>query len=176
MGMAGRITKAPGRFVLALACCGVMIATQAPAGGLPAGQGALRKAVEQVYAGYRHGDFKGYTEDLTPWTLRTRALVRDWKAGLPVGELTDMSDFDWLCQCQDWDPKGFMLSSVSPRPGGRGVTAVDVVYMHGWGARGQITLFMRVEDGRWRIDDVRFKDGRMLRAALMRELPKRPRK
>jgi hypothetical protein len=131
---------------------------------------AIRVAVTNLYAPYKRTDFKGYERDLTPWTRRTRDLIQRWRGGRPLGAVTPMGNFDWLCQCQDWDAKTFALTSVVPRRGEKGVYGVDIAYSQGLGGGNRLALDMLFEDGRWRVDDIRFQDGRSLRASLAGEM------
>jgi len=88
------------------------------------------------------------------YSAATAALIGEWEKGLPPDEVTDLADFDWLCECQDWDSSKFKLTVLphaAPKDGKAEVTAkVDI----GWDeAREQRFVMVKEADG-WKVDDM----------------------
>lgn len=104
---------------------------------------------------------------LKNYSAATEKLIAEWEKGLPQDEVTDLADFDWLCECQDWDAAAFKLK-IQPHPapvGGKAeVTArIDL----GWDETRDQRFVMVKEGGAWKVDDLfsqSFPNG--LKAAL----------
>jgi hypothetical protein len=84
-----------------------------------------------------------------------RRLIERWKTGFSEDEVGELQDFAWLCECQDWDHTTFK-ATVEPDATPAGTTAVvDVDLNIGWGEKREAQLHLVLEDGAWRIDDIR---------------------
>ena len=139
----------------------------------------IKATVEALYAIYRREPMRpGYSENLAPYTRRTRDLIRQWQAHQPRDEVTTFSDFDWFCQCQDWDSKRFAVLSTTVRKMRGPGYEVAVSYDLGWNARRRIRFVMLREEGGWKVDDILFADPSgmpSLRAGLTAELKEQAR-
>ena len=88
---------------------------------------AVDRAVGALYAPYQAAspDWDKVRERQI-YTQSTEALVKKWEAGLPPDEVEDPADFDWLCECQDWESAAFKFTIAphgEPRDGRLVVTA-----------------------------------------------------
>jgi len=95
-------------------------------------------------------------------------LIDRWEAGLVEEELNELQDFDWLCECQDYDHTTFKPTIRPHEASAGGRATIDVDLSIGWGETRTQRLDLVLEDGEWRIDDMRseaFPDG------LKAELP-----
>jgi Protein of unknown function (DUF3828) len=126
-------------------------------------------AITAIYAPFRKADMKDASWERPIFTPSLKALIARWRAVTPTDEVDDLSDFDWLCQCQDWDAGG-----LRERITGRRVLAPDrlmvSVALGKPRARHEQLRFLLVNtDGGWLIDDI-FASGLRggLRAALAR--------
>jgi len=139
----------------------------------------IKATIEALYAIYQREPMgPGYSENLAPYTRRTRDLIRQWQTHQPRDEVTTFSDFDWFCQCQDWDSKRFaVLATTVRKMRGPGYEAV-VSYDLGWNARRRIRFVMLREEGGWKVDDILFAEPAgmpSLRAGLAVELKEQAR-
>jgi hypothetical protein len=134
----------------------------------------IKTAVERIYARYRTSPLApGPADDRAIYSNRTADLIARWHAGQPDDDITTMGDFDWFCQCQDYDEKSFAITSLSVRKQRAGFYDAQVGYHLGWGSRGGLTLVMVREDSGWKVDDIRFaRDAatKTLRADLAAEI------
>ena len=105
------------------------------------------------------------------WSRETAALIARWRKVTPQDEVDELSDGDWLCQCQDWDEHAFRMSIDSRKMDAPGHAFVQVRFrLDGSGWRSE-RLSMRQERGTWKIDDLfgeDFPSG--LKAALRRAI------
>jgi hypothetical protein len=133
---------------------------------------AANAAIDRLYAPYRQATPPQGDTDPRLYSARTRALIAQWKATRPADELTDLSDADWLCQCQDWDWRTFRIVARTLTPLGTGRLSADIGTDLGGGARQRLRLILVREGGAWRVDDLHFKaDARSaLRARLTAEI------
>ena len=108
------------------------------------------------------------------YSRSTEALVKKWEAGLPPDEVEDLADFDWLCECQDWESTAFKFT-IAPHgepQGGRLVVTANVD--PGFGESRQTRFTMVKEGDAWLIEDMAsgsFPDG--LVAALNQAMANR---
>ena len=105
---------------------------------------------------------------LEQYSMSTEGLIRGWQSGLPQDEVTDLADFDWLCECQDWDSEKFKLA-IQPhgQPVGGKAEVVAKIDL-GWDETRVERFVMVKEDGGWKVDDI-FSESfpRGLKVALM---------
>ncbi len=130
--------------------------------------------VRALYAPYGEADPDWETVREKPmYSAATSALIDRWMAGADPDQVEDLADFDWLCQCQDWDTDAFALA-IAPR-GERTRDKAEVTARMELG-RGDFaeTRFLLVrEHGEWLIDDQvseAFPNG--LKAALREAMAK----
>jgi hypothetical protein len=134
----------------------------------------IKAAVEHIYLRYRTSPLApGPADDGAIYSSRTATLIARWRAGRPDDDVTTMGDFDWFCQCQDYDEKSFAITSLRVRKRGAGFFDAQVAYHLGWGSRAGLTLVMVREGSGWKVDDIRFaRDAatKTLRADLAAEI------
>lgn len=117
------------------------------------GEGAER-FVREVYATYSpDGDGAMGEAALTRfWSPQTAALIRRDRE-LAVEEPPYL-DADPICQCQDWENLTVQAVEISQFPDTTGpIRRADVWFLNG-GEQHQITLRLRGNPSRWRIEDV----------------------
>ncbi|MEI6641388.1 MAG: DUF3828 domain-containing protein [Novosphingobium sp.] len=125
--------------------------------------------ITAIYAPFRKAEMKDAEWERPIFTSRLKALIARWRAVTPTDEVDDLSDFDWLCQCQDWDAGGLRERITGRRVLGRGRMLVSVSLGKAPGRRERLQFVLSREGGTWLIDDIYasgFRGG--LRAALLR--------
>jgi len=115
---------------------------------------ALDRATAAVFAPYRKGDDARAAWERDIWSSEIAHLITHWQAVVPEGEVDDLNDGDWLCQCQDWDAKKFGIRIVSKKATEPGIAEVEVDIDIGFGERRDAFLVFRKEAGDWRLDDL----------------------
>jgi len=131
-----------------------MIITALALAAAPARLATPEVVVAAIYAPYRHAAMESASWERPIFTPRLRMLIAKWRAVTPSDEVDDLADFDWLCQCQDWDPPTFRARISRNVPLGQGRRAVTVMlggkHDHPEPVR---FVFQRMGD-QWLIDDI----------------------
>jgi len=134
----------------------------------PAPAATPEAAVAAIFAPYRQsGAEPGAAWDRPIFTPRLKALIAKWQAVTPSDEVDELSDFDWLCQCQDWDARAFRASVTSQHRLGPERIEVRVTIRIAPLTTRQAQLVLQRQGRRWLIDEMitpDFKSG--LRAAI----------
>jgi hypothetical protein len=132
----------------------------------PASAATPQAAIATIYAPFNDTRMQVAPFDRPIFTPQLKALITKWLAVTPNDEVDDLSDFDWLCQCQDWDSPIFRARIVGNRRLGPGRRAVTVSL----GSRhAPLRFVLQQAGGQWLIDDIfasGFRGG--LRASLIR--------
>jgi len=112
--------------------------------------------------------------DQPVWSTRTTRLIRQWKRH-NGGELTGLSSYGWLCECQDWQWQKFAWQKSGIKQIAPGKLEVTVKVNPGFGDFLTQRLIMVREGKRWLIDDL-FSESAPggVRAAMQRELKEVP--
>jgi hypothetical protein len=107
--------------------------------------------------------YKPYSQELnqTSWwrypvfSAETRKLIQRWrKLRENAEDEVDLGGADWLCACQDFDPKKFRVTVDSIRVLSSGQTEAGVTIHQGFGESSKQWYVMVNEKGRWEIDDI----------------------
>jgi Protein of unknown function (DUF3828) len=116
----------------------------------------IKAQVAKIYKPYQS------KADDRPWwkypiySAETRKLITRWEAARKGSEdeLGSASDADWLCACQDFDPKKFRVTAdiVQVLPSGKSQATITI--HQGWGESSKQRLIMVKEKGRWEVDDI----------------------
>jgi hypothetical protein len=125
----------------------IVLAAAAPPTGSP------EAAVAAVFAPYSGPSTATASWDYPIYSRQTAELIAKWRTVTPQDEPDDLSDGDWLCQCQDFDSKAFKAKVLSKREA-RGGVLVSVRLDLGGGAQRSAQLVMKREGGLWKLDDL----------------------
>jgi hypothetical protein len=137
----------------------MLVAAAAPSAGpaaptlSPIDHASLDRAIEDVFRPYSTGHVSPPWERPI-WSSDMTQLIGRWRKVAPKEEADAASETDWLCQCQDWDSRAFKFAIRSRRldaPGRANVT-VRIDLMPGRWASARMLL--RLEGGRWKLDDI----------------------
>jgi hypothetical protein len=126
-------------------------------------------AIAAIYAPFHKADTQLAAFERPIFTPRLKAMIARWRAVSPTDEVDDLSDFDWLCQCQDWDEGGPQERVTGTRKLGPGRQLVTVALGKAPGRHERLRFLLVRTGGRWMIDDIfasGFRGG--LRATLVR--------
>lgn len=128
----------------------------AAAGLSPTAAGAVDRQVHEIFRPYREEADDQAVWERPIFSQELRALIARWQSVVPEGEVDDLNDGDWLCQCQDWDPKAFDLSILKVAAPGADHASVDVAIRLAAGEAHKRRAQLRLanEDGRWMIDEL----------------------
>jgi Protein of unknown function (DUF3828) len=132
---------------------------------------AVRALIKNVYAVYQKQPTEPGSEmAVLQHTKSLQILVEHWQSKLTNGEVTTLSDFDWFCQCQDWDAKTAHIESQTYVVRGHDKIDANVRFIAGWDEAATLTFMFKRENGGWKLDDLKFTDGDTLRKSLVREI------
>ena len=150
----------------------------------PSDEAAVRFLIASTFRPYIEGqsivgsdpvlDKDGFPENLNvseyelPYTASLGTLINRWKPIASDDEVYELNDFDWYCQCQDFDTKTAKLTSQKYNAVSADKIVVTTRFSAGWGSKPSPLIFMfKREGGKWLLDDLRFESGRTLRQGLL---------
>ncbi|KUR70444.1 hypothetical protein AQZ52_16635 [Novosphingobium fuchskuhlense] len=125
-------------------------------------------AIAAIYAPFRQADMRDAAWERPIFTPRLKALIARWRAVTPTDEVDDLSDFDWLCQCQDWDAGGLGERITARRVLAPARRLITVRLGKAPGRRETLRFLLERSGRRWLVDDMfasGFRGG--LRASLI---------
>jgi hypothetical protein len=138
--------------IRALALAALALACGAPAAAQQSAE--VDRFVRQLYAPYAEEEPDWETLREAPmYSAATGALIDQWMAGTSPDEVEDLADFDWLCECQDWDAATFELTIAPHLEPSGDRTEVTARYHIGLGEYRQTRFVLVRENGAWLIDD-----------------------
>lgn len=125
------------------------------AAALPAAeQAAVDALVRRIYAPYADPAMPPGLLDAPIYSARIAALLARWRKVTPADEPDRLSDGDWFCQCQDWEPAAFRLTITGRERLRGGAARVAVRFALGGGTTRTARLVFVKEGGAWRVDDL----------------------
>jgi hypothetical protein len=139
-----------------------MIATLLPAllvaaGPSAADTAALDAKVAEIFRPYQQDLDDQASWDYPIWSAEVKALIDHWQRVLPENEPDRLNDGDWLCQCQDWDARGFK-TVLGPRKAlSPDVAQIEVKIDLGFDEVSDLRdarMIFKREGGDWRLDDI----------------------
>lgn len=92
--------------------------------------------------------------DRPVFSAATGKLIGQWKESFSEDNVLPLQDFDWFCECQDWDP-GTYKFAIEPHgePTGSRIEVAVSLTTDKEGARRSRLELVR-ESGAWKIDDL----------------------
>jgi hypothetical protein len=128
-------------------------------------------AIAAIYAPFRQEDVHFAVWERPIFTPHLKAMFAQWRAVAPTDDVDDLSDFDWLCQCQDWDEGGPRERVLRSRALGPGRRMMTVALGRAPGRHARLRFVLQRIGSQWLIDDIfasGFRGG--LRATLVRTI------
>lgn len=117
-------------------------------------QASVDALVRRIYAPYSDPAMPPGLLDAPIYSARTTALLARWRKVTPADEPDRLSDGDWFCQCQDWEPAAFRLTITGRERLRGGAARVSVRFALGGGDTRTARLVFVKEGGTWRVDDL----------------------
>lgn len=137
-----------------LAIAGLVAVAIVPTSGIAADSRPAEEAALSLYDSYRGlSDFGGADWELPVFSADLTRIIAAWMAKNEAGDVTELSDFGWFCECQDWDQQGFKIKPLSVKQNGDHAT-IRMRVRAGWGSSVEQRLTMVRENGRWLLDDM----------------------
>lgn len=127
----------------------------APAAVSDADKAAAEQVIRTVYASYNRQDMSRTPASWEQPVFSTELTSLIATIPRPEGESGPLSDADWFCNCQDWDPAtaGITELSSAARPDGKIVVSSTFQAMTD-ADPARIDFLMVREAGGWKIDDL----------------------
>jgi hypothetical protein len=126
---------------------------------------AVEARVSEIFQPYKAEANDAAAWELPVFSRETKALIGHWQRVMPEGEVDELNDGDWFCQCQDWDQQKFSVTSGLPSTLSEGLVEVEARVDLGFDGEGGIRtlrLIFRREGKGWMLDDMfadSFPDG-----------------
>ena len=117
-------------------------------------QAAVDALVRRIYAPYSDPAMPAGLLDAPIYSAQTTALLARWRKVTPSDEVDRLSDGDWFCQCQDWEPAAFRLTITRRERLHSGAARVAVRFALDGGTTRTARLVFVKEAGTWRVDDL----------------------
>jgi hypothetical protein len=110
--------------------------------------------IREIYAPYSEEEPDWETlREKSMYSAATSALIDEWMAGASPDEVEDLADFDWICDCQDWDAPTFKLT-IAPHPEPQDDRVEISTSFHiGYRDNREMRYLLVRENGAWLIDD-----------------------
>ncbi len=117
----------------------------------PEDRTSINRQLAAIYRPYTIEAAQGAVWDRPLFTAEVNRLIARWKQVMPEDETDGLNDGDWLCLCQDWDPKKFSAAPQGHNVLPGGVVEVTMAIDLGIGQRCSARLYLRREGAQWRI-------------------------
>ena len=124
-------------------------------GAMPAADNvAIDRQVAEIYRPYSRAVSSTSAWERPIFSSEINVLVRRWRRVTPQDEVDDLSDGDWLCLCQDWNPRRFRATVTNKRVVRAGLVEAGLRIELGEGSPRTARLQLKRETSGWRIDDM----------------------
>ncbi len=134
----------------------------------------IRRVIERIYRPYSTKDIAPPAWESGYFSDRLLRKITAWRAATKGVEITNLSSYDWFCQCQDYDWQTAFLAPLhmERRYDDRDKMAVVVEFFPAKGSTNAplMLLFAKQKSGRWRVDDMVFDGNVRLTTELAREI------
>lgn len=116
---------------------------------------AAEQAIRDLYATYNRQDMSRTPEPWKQPVFSTELTDLIATIPMPEGEVGPLTDADWFCNCQDWDPAtaGITELSSAARPDGKIVVSSNFQAMTD-ADPARIDFLMVRQAGSWKVDDL----------------------
>jgi hypothetical protein len=121
---------------------------------VPADRATLDRTVAAIYRPYGIETMQPPVWERPLFTAEVRRLIARWQQVMPRDEVDDLNGGDWLCLCQDWNPRAFRVTTLDRRAVRAGVAELKVRIDLGNGQQREARLVMAREGRAWRIADL----------------------
>lgn len=129
----------------------------------PADESVLEQRVVEIFSPYAQAGNATAAWEYPIYSAELTELIAHWRRVTPTNEPDDLSDGDWLCQCQDWDESAFTATMGPKRARSDGLVAIPVTIDLGFGGPvREERLVLKREADAWQVDDLvaeAFPDG-----------------
>ena len=118
---------------------------------------AIETQVTEIFAPYARPATGVAAPDYPVYSAEVAALIARWKSVQPQDEPDALSDGDWLCQCQEWNPRRFLVTIIAIGMTTDGAAEVDLILdlgRSGDEAARAARLVLKREAGGWKVDDI----------------------
>jgi hypothetical protein len=116
----------------------------------------IKAQIAKIYKPYKSKMGTAAWWEYPVFSAEARKLIRQWEAASAGNndELGSINSADWLCACQDFDPKTFKVTVDTVQVLASGKTEATITIHQGWGGSSKQRFIMVNEKGRWEIDDI----------------------
>ncbi len=134
----------------------------------------IRRVIERIYRPYSSKNVAPPAWENGYFSDGLFRKITAWRAATKGVEITNLSSYDWFCQCQDYDWQTAFLAPLhmERRYDDRDKIAVVVEFFPAKGSSNAplMLLFAKQKSGSWRVDDMIFDRGVRLSTELAREI------
>ena len=123
----------------------------------PAMREDIETQVTEIFGPYRTPANGAGASDFPIYSAEVAAMIERWKAVRSQDEPDELSEGDWLCQCQEWNHRRFLTTIISIGMNVDGTAEVDLILdlgRSGADAARVARLVLKREQGKWLVDDV----------------------
>jgi hypothetical protein len=132
----------------------------------------IQRLIKNIYTPYSSDNAPA------PWETKhfspkLAKLISQWRIAIKGQEMTNMTSYDWFCQCQDYDAKTARLGDVRIFHSiAGGPVSAEVDFHPGWEAANPplIIELAKSKSGGWLVNDLIFEGDVRLTTQLKREI------
>jgi hypothetical protein len=125
---------------------------------MPSPESEIDSAIISIYGNYHQSSIEATADwDRTIFTRGTTQSISLWRTHLGAEPVDSLSEYGWLCECQDFDGKEFKATRRSLQILGGDRAEVTMEVRTGWDGVSHQRLILLHENGKWQLDDL-FRD------------------